>query len=235
MAKKKVSPLRQEFQKQQRRIRDFMRRAEKRGYTFEGFEIPQMPKRVTKASVERLKELTAIKLYGKAQYTVPVSKDLPEAFVISGKKGRQLERKIAAQKGQETKKKRLVAVYKYDEDTGEITGRPIPGVPKESEIILNALSSLIEQYPSKGADIMKKALAFEIEKYGQEAVAAAMQNVPEDVIKDAENFLHYSGGERTAGFNSSAIRKLTEAIKQTILSGQEMQSLNRIMSEYEGE
>ena len=164
MAKKKVSPLRQEFKKQQRRIRDFMRRAEKRGYTFEGFELPQMPKRVTKASVERLKELTAIKLYGKAQYVVPASKDLPEAFVISGKKGRQLERKRAAQKAKETKRKL------YDKGSEESVVIGIPGVPKESEIILNALSALIDQYPSKGADIMKKALEYEIGKYFYDTV-----------------------------------------------------------------
>jgi hypothetical protein len=51
------------YSKQLKRIKQFIRRAEKRGFIFEEDIIPQKPKKVTKASVRKLEKLTPEKLY----------------------------------------------------------------------------------------------------------------------------------------------------------------------------
>ena len=66
--KRKLSPLQQEYRKQRRRVQSFVSRAKKRGYQFIENIIPKIPKKITKASVERLKKLTPKKLYEKAEY-----------------------------------------------------------------------------------------------------------------------------------------------------------------------
>lgn len=57
-----------QYKKERRRIQQFIKRAEKRGYIFEKEMIPQMPKRITKASVNRLHKITPDKLYLGASY-----------------------------------------------------------------------------------------------------------------------------------------------------------------------
>ena len=69
MAKKrKQTETEKLYSKQLKRIKQFIRRAEKRGFVFEEDIIPQKPKKVTKASVRKLEKLTPEKLYKKSLY-----------------------------------------------------------------------------------------------------------------------------------------------------------------------
>ena len=71
MAKKKarkLSQTRKEYNKQRKRIQSFLSRARKQGYIFDENVLPQIPKKVTKASVSRLAKLTPKELYKKAVY-----------------------------------------------------------------------------------------------------------------------------------------------------------------------
>ena len=69
MAKRrKQTPAERAYSKQVKRIKQFIRRAEKRGYQFSEDVLPQRPKRVTQASVRKLAKLTPDKLYQKAVY-----------------------------------------------------------------------------------------------------------------------------------------------------------------------
>lgn len=67
MAKK--SALRQEYEKQIKRIKSVVKRGEKKGIIFESSPIPQIPKRVTRKMVENLKEQTYRDIWSKG-YTV---------------------------------------------------------------------------------------------------------------------------------------------------------------------
>lgn len=60
--------LEKQYNKERRRIKQFIKRAENRGYSFEKEMIPQKPKRITKASVNRLHKITPDKLYLGASY-----------------------------------------------------------------------------------------------------------------------------------------------------------------------
>ena len=99
---KPQSPLIQEYRKQRRRIQQFIRRAEKRGYQFAENILPTTPKKITQQSVERLRKLTPEKLYKKSTY----GGEATYGEIVKGSKARTLERKQAAQKAAETRKER---------------------------------------------------------------------------------------------------------------------------------
>lgn len=104
MAKKKqLTEVQKEYNKQLRRIKQFIRRAEKRGYVFSKDIIPKKPKRVTKASVKKLQKITPKELYKKAQYGGSAT----YGEIVTGEEGRKAERKASAEKGAKTKKKKL--------------------------------------------------------------------------------------------------------------------------------
>lgn len=98
-AKRKTS-LQLEYAKQRRRVQQFIRRAEKRGYEFNPNVLPDKPKRITKQSVERLRKLTPEKLYQKAEY----GGEATYGEVVPATEGRKRERQLAAQRAAETRK-----------------------------------------------------------------------------------------------------------------------------------
>lgn len=90
MAKKrKTTSVQLEYNKQIKRIKNFIRRAEKRGFKFDENIIPKKPKRITESSVNKLKRLTPEKLYSKSVYAGYAS----HGEIVKGLEGRSLERK----------------------------------------------------------------------------------------------------------------------------------------------
>lgn len=90
------------YAKERKRIKSFVRRAEKRGYSFSESLIPSIPKRKTEASVRKLKKLTKDVLYSKATY----GGESTYGEIVSGKEGLKLERQLRAKKASETRKKK---------------------------------------------------------------------------------------------------------------------------------
>lgn len=90
--------LKDQYEKQLRRIKRFVRQATKRGYDFPDTAIPKRPKTITEASVRKAASLTPDVLYKKATYT----KNTGE--VITGLEGRKHERQQAAIKAAETRR-----------------------------------------------------------------------------------------------------------------------------------
>lgn len=103
MAKRKGKTAnRAAYDKEVRRIRQFINRAQKRGFEFSENILPSKPpKRVTRFAINRLKKLTPDSLYKQAQYI-----DVYTGEILSGIKGRELERSRAAQKAAETRRER---------------------------------------------------------------------------------------------------------------------------------
>ena len=101
MAKKRPQSKNKEaYNKELRRIKRFISRAEKRGYQFEENIIPNKPKKITPASVRRLKKITPNYLYSRSVY----GGEDTAGEIVSGKKGRAEERKEAARKGHAQKR-----------------------------------------------------------------------------------------------------------------------------------
>ena len=96
--RRKITETRKEYNKQRKRIQNFLSRARKQGYIFEENVLPEIPKRVTKASVRRLAKLTSQELYKKAVY---VSRETGE--IETPEERKKLARKQAIEKAKATK------------------------------------------------------------------------------------------------------------------------------------
>lgn len=84
--------------KEIRRIRNFIKRASKRGFEFNANIIPEIPKRVTKKALQELRrQTTPNRLYMQATY------HMTSGQVVTGTRGRQLERQAAARKAVKTR------------------------------------------------------------------------------------------------------------------------------------
>lgn len=104
MAKRhKQTPAERAYSKQVRRIKQFISRAEKRGFHFNENVLPKRPSRITQASVRKLAKLTPDKLYEKAEYAGTLS----YGEIVPSIEGLKLERSARAKKGAETKKYKL--------------------------------------------------------------------------------------------------------------------------------
>lgn len=115
MAKRrKQTPAERAYSKQVKRIKQFIRRAEKRGYQFSEDVLPKKPKRITQASVRKLAKLTPEKMYQKAVYGGLAS----GGEIVPATVGIKLERKVRAQKAAQTRK------YRLAEPTQEPTNTP---------------------------------------------------------------------------------------------------------------
>lgn len=87
----------QAYRKERKRIQQFIRRAKKRGYVFEENVLPDKPKKITQASVNRLKKITPTVLYQKSTAVAPYG------GIVKGTKARQQERFESARKGVQTR------------------------------------------------------------------------------------------------------------------------------------
>ena len=96
------SNLEAEINKQLRRIKALIKRAEKRGYTFPDYKPPKVPTRVTKKTLEKFKKVTPEYIYKKAKYTLPDS-----GKTITGTQARKIERSSASKKAAQSRKLRL--------------------------------------------------------------------------------------------------------------------------------
>lgn len=104
MAKRRnQTPAERAYSKQVKRIKQFIRRAEKRGYQFNENVLPKRPNRVTQASVRKLAKLTPDKLYKKAVYGGLATM----GEIVPATKGVKLERSLIAKKSAQTRKYRL--------------------------------------------------------------------------------------------------------------------------------
>ena len=104
--KKKPTQLQLDYRKQVKRLKQAIRRAEKRDYIIPDNIIPEQPKRITRKSVEHLKKITTKDIYSKAEKL-----DLETGELIPGETARKLERSEASKKAAKTRKNKLKSDY----------------------------------------------------------------------------------------------------------------------------
>lgn len=104
---KKISPVVQEYNRQRQRIQKQIRRMNQRGYFGMEDVLPPRPKKITQASVRRLKKIKPKDLYDKADFV-----DLTSGEILgTGAEGRKIERRRAVEKAKQTRARR-----KHDEE-----------------------------------------------------------------------------------------------------------------------
>lgn len=151
-----------------KRVRTFIRRAEKRGYSFDA----EFKKSITTKSTRALQMLTPRRLYEKAVFNIGTEQ-------VPGMRGRQIERERAAIKGAMTRASRKGA-----------ESQP----PQILDLVYQNVIDLINSYPSSlGAEYLRNLLKSEIKTYGFEKVISAMNEIGEDIIKRAAEIIHYEG------------------------------------------
>lgn len=205
---KPLTPLQQEYRKQRRRIQQFIRRAEKRGYQFAENAIPDKVKKITRQSVERLRKLTPEKLYKKSIYGGEAS----YGEIVKGTKGRELERKQSAEKARETRKVRQALRqpipqesykpigdyttdldYTYDtEDFTDTAQLPEPIYNEQEDryyptedvtffdrVVLQNFQTGIQQMNEMASNILSNFYDKIVEQYGEHELAQMLQDAAE--------------------------------------------------------
>lgn len=103
------TPLQKAYNKERNRLKRQVQALEKRGYRFAKNIVPDIPKKITEASLRRVKNITLDDLYKKSRYYgQALDYETRSTKGTSGVRGRDLERSYSAQKGAETRRRSQV-------------------------------------------------------------------------------------------------------------------------------
>ena len=232
MAKKKLSAKQREL----RRVRQLISRAEKRGYRW----VPEFKEELSSLSWQKLRTYTPEKLYQKATALSETGK------VIVGTERRKEERYQASLKaaetvrtrkfyetpeGKELQRQQQIETLEYQ--NFKKARRLKDSLDKEiveqfdrGKMMYNELKDLILAQPGQGSEYLNKLLNAENKKYGPTAVLMALANIGYDTIYKAQQVAYYEG---TKGEMHSALFNLADAIKGTIATLSERKEIADIM------
>lgn len=200
--------IRKEISKQKKRIRQQIRRMEKRGYTVPANIIPPTPKHPTEKTLSRVQKITSDYLYKKAVYTSP------EGVTMKGTTRRKMERSEAAKRAAETRRK-FYETVKTPEEAGPPpppTPAPKPPAgeewtgPEEAFVVFWRIQDQIEEWtPSPFWSLeltqmkehdhqrLKNIFNEAINKEGWETVARRIQDYALDIQDIVDRVLYSSG------------------------------------------
>lgn len=239
---KKLTPTQIAYNKQYNRIKNFIKRAEKRGYIFQKSALPKKLKRPTSKSVEKLKSITPEKLYKKSSYITS------RGTKVKGTTGRELERSEASKRAAKTRrltKEARKQQYQYTPSTGfqeqraeqdkkDLAFLETPegrAMFNEGEIVYNSILEKIseaERDHPKAARLLREELQSQINEYGRENVLRALASASEDAISLAETVLNYSSG---SDMSIRAIYELNNLITGEIITLERAQELEELFEE----
>lgn len=184
-----------------RKVRSMARR----GYVIDA-TLPKEPKRITEASVRRIKKISS-ELYKKSSFVTE------EGNVISGEEGRKYERKRSARKAAETRKRhKIEQAIRYD-----------------WEIAFEWLEELVERVAQKGSkqvasainDIVNAAVV----RSSEREVGLAVVSQQDDVRQSIEEIAEYSYSAQSTQY-SYALTRLSQLLGGGALTASQL-------SEYE--
>lgn len=232
MSKKprKPSPNEVAYNKEIKRLKNFIRRAQKRGYSFSNYSIPEKPKRITKKSIEKLKLITPKQLYEKSTYY-----DIITDTRISGTEAQRLIRSRAAKKAAQTR------FAKHTKSARTEAGKP----PVESDDVLQYIFELIAQWSpdirwSDGftrlkehdKNVMANEIRGAINELGEQQVARNAQINAAEVKTLAWHICYGNSGDKKDGSFNADLVSLLALLKGRALSQQEAKRLqDRVDSE----
>ena len=131
------------YAKERKRISSFVRRAEKRGYSFPESIIPSIPKRKTEASIRKLRKLSKDVLYEKATY----GGEATHGEIVSGKEGLKLERQLRSKRSHETRQKKKEAEQRFwtstDGTKTPVTDEPVLAYAEAFNDLVDKLKEII--------------------------------------------------------------------------------------------
>lgn len=165
---KKLTQLQLDYKKQVKRLKQAVRRAEKRGYIVPENVIPKQPKRITKKSVERLKKITTKEIYSKSEKL-----DFETGELIPGEVARKQERSESAKKAA---KKRKEKRYNAEKGESEYYEPQYETFPSGADIIIGNFKAEMTRFPEVAQPIVNQWLDRLLRDYSKEDVAEMLEN-----------------------------------------------------------
>ena len=167
MAKRKLTPIQQQYRKERRRIQNAMNRLDKQGYVLPEDLLPSIPKKVTQASINRLKKITSESIYKKSK---KLDFETGEAIpgIVARDKARSQRAKEAARR--RSFKQEYASPQFYTEPPQYTT------FPSGADIIIsNFRSDVIGRFPESAGPILNRWLDGLLAQQDKEDVANMLE------------------------------------------------------------
>lgn len=167
----KKEELRIEYFKQRKRIQATIRRYKKQGFEVD-FELPKIPKNITRASIKNLEKIKPKQIQEKSIYVDPLTGE--ELSYFRGKKV------IKERKSEQTQAYVKTAQYEYEtlKARDKLKDEYITAKKEEylqtfdfNEHVIDAFRSMIALFPKMAEPYLTKWLDMSIEQFGKEVVA----------------------------------------------------------------
>ena len=182
-----------QVKKELRRIKRFVKAAEKRGYTFSDNVIPTMPKKITAGTLRKVQKIKPKTLYKKAVYTTPAGKK------IAGTARKKQESIEAAKKSAYTKKAhRVLRTVREMLANWAPDPRWTQPLVNIKEAAKNSVESILEGAINR---LGEKQVAYNLEKRAKEVV-----KLVEDIIYGKSGRKFREGGLEEIQKNKAAFR-----------------------------
>lgn len=167
MAKRKLTPIQQQYRKERRRIQNAMNRLEKQGYVLPEDLLPSIPKKVTQASINRLKKITSESIYKKSKKL-----DFETGEITPGIVARD---KARSQRAKEAARRRA---FKQEYASPQVYTEPpqYTTFPSGADIIINNFrSDVIGRFPESAGPILNRWLDGLLAQQDKEDVANMLE------------------------------------------------------------
>lgn len=167
MAKRKLTPIQQQYRKERRRIQNAMNRLEKQGYVLPEDLLPSMPKKITQASINRLKKITSESIYKKSKKL-----DFETGEITPGIVARD---KARSQRAKEAARRRA---FKQEYASPQVYTEPpkYTTFPSGADIIINNFrTDVIGRFPESAGPILNRWLDGLLAQQDKEDVANMLE------------------------------------------------------------
>lgn len=167
MAKRKLTPIQQQYRKERRRVQNAMNRLEKQGYVLPEYLLPSIPKKVTQASINRLKKITSESIYKKSKKLDFETGEITPGIVARDKARSQRAKEAARRR---SFKQEYVSPQAYTEPPQYTT------FPSGADIIINNFrSDVIGRFPESAGPILNRWLDGLLAQQDKEDVANMLE------------------------------------------------------------
>lgn len=167
MAKRKLTPIQQQYRKERRRIQNAMNRLEKQGYVLPEDLLPSMPKKITQASINRLKKITSESIYKKSKKLDFETGEITPGIVARDKARSQRAKEAARRRAF---KQEYVSPQVYTEPPKYTT------FPSGADIIINNFrTDVIGRFPESAGPILNRWLDGLLAQQDKEDVANMLE------------------------------------------------------------
>lgn len=224
--KRKLTKAEQDYNRNRRRIKDFIRRAEKRGFVFPEFTMPDRPNKITQKAVKELERWTPKKFYETGYYRISWTGE-----VVPATTGRKMERQAAYRRGVEHR---------------ESPGYTAPaGPPRIEDKILRAVEELIDRFPDpeqtgymtswqleiaeRHYSQLKKLFETQIALNGRAVTAMRLNAAGQEIVELAEKIMY--GDSKDAEFQMD-LNAFAIIIKGEALSLDESERMQELAAQY---